>query len=53
MKISNEELIQALPLLYYGTNNFSTHSPHNMSLKILSQQLKVSSSKLKSILDKL
>jgi hypothetical protein len=53
MKISNEELIDVLPLLYYGTKHFDCNSSHTIHLKTISQQLNVSSSKLKSILNKL
>jgi hypothetical protein len=53
MKISNKELISVLPLLYYGTYHFNSQTPQNMCLKVISQQLQVSSSKIKHILKKL
>ncbi len=53
MKIPNEELISFLPILYYGTKHFNAKASHNIHLKTISQQLKVSSSKLKFILNKL
>ena len=53
MKISNEELISLLPLIYYGTKKFNAKSSHNIHLKTISQLLRVSSSKLKCILNKL
>ena len=52
MKISNDELIQVLPLLYYGRRNFSLKSKHNIHLTKISQALHVSAAKLKSILVK-
>ena len=53
MKIPDDELVSVLPLLYYGTKHFDSNSPHNIHLKTIAQQLKVSSSKLKCILNKL
>ena len=53
MKIPNEELLCVLPLLYYGTMHFNSKSPQNMCLNIISQQLKVSASKLRCMLNKL
>ena len=53
MKIPNEELISVLPLIYYGTRLYNSNSSHNICLSTISKQLKVSSRKLKSILNKL